>query len=378
MQHHEGGIVQKIMIKDGDHVSAGQPLIMLDDTQVRAEFDVLNDQYFELKAERARLESELQQKSSIDFPDELARNISIGNARSVLSGQVQQFDLRRAAQVGQRRIISEKIAQLESQISGAEAQERSDEIQRSSILKEAKALESLVDRGVVARPRLLQLQRSAAAFDGQVGELTGSIARSRQAISEQRQLEVQLDRDRLAQIANDLHTSEVKISEVGPRLASTAERLKRLELRAPYAGRIVSLTVFSTGAVIAPGEKVLDIVPDEETLVVEAQVGVEDIADIHTDAPAEIRLVAYKQRTTPIMHGQISRISADRLTDKRNGLPFYSVEINLNKDELNSMPGIKLYPGMPTSVMIPTIERSAFDYLTSPLVSAFDKSFRQK
>jgi len=379
LQHHDGGIVKKIMVRDGDHVRQGQVLIGLDDAQIRAELEIVEQQYFESRAVQARLRAELDQKVAVAFPDDL---ISISSERvdikSILSSQIRQFELRRTALDGQRQIVAEKIAQLDAQISGAEAQSESNRSQRESVVKEGESLAPLVDRGIVAKPRLLQLQRNAAAFDGQIGELSSAVARNRQAIAEQKQLAAQLDRDRQSDIAKELRSAEAKIAEIAPRLASIRQQLARLELRAPYGGRVMSLSVFSTGAVVAPGEKVLEIVPDDETLIVEAQVSVEDIADVHPGSQAEVKLIAYKQRTTPSVHGKIVRVSADRVTDTRNNSVYYLIQVLINENELRELPAVKLYPGMPAAVMIPTIERSAFDYIVGPLVSAFDNSFRQK
>ena len=376
LQHHDGGIVKRIMVRDGDTVSAGQILIALDDTQPRAEFDILDQQYIDLLATEARMQAELAGEASVTFPPDV---VTLAAARkNVLAGQVQQFELRRAALDGQRRIIGEKIAQLEAQIQGAEAQLGGSRAQRDSIRAEAASLAPLVEKGIVAKPRLLQLERSASSFDGQMGELASTIARNKQAIAEQRHLASQLDKERSADTSKELRAVQARLAGVVPRLNNAKQQLARMELTAPYGGRVVGLTVFSTGGVVSPGEKVLDIVPDHETLIVEAQIGVEDIADIRPGARAEIRLLAYKQRTTPSLIGEVLQVSADRLLDNRNGSPYYLAQIRIGDGQLANAPGIKLYPGMPASIMIPTIERSAFDYIVGPLMTSFETSFRQK
>ncbi len=376
LQHHDGGTVKKISVREGDKVDAGQVLIHIDDTHVRAEFDILDQQYIELRAADARMQAELAGDTKVTYAPDLV--VAAQAHPSILASQIQQFDFRRQALDGQRRIIAEKIAQLEAQIVGADAQVSGQRAQRDSVKGEATSLGPLVERGVIAKPRLLQLERSAAAFDGQIGELTSSIARTRQAIAEQRQLIAQLDKDRSAETSKDQRATQARLSEIIARLTNAKQQLARMEVRAPYAGKVVGLTVFSTGGVIAPGEKILDIVPDQENLIVEAQIAVEDIADIRPGARAEVRLLAYKQRTTPALGGEVTVVSADRLMDNRNGSPFYLAQIRIHDGELEGVPGMKLYPGMPASIMIPTIERSAFDYLVGPLITSFDKSFRQK
>lgn len=376
LQHHSGGTVKRITVRDGETVAAGQILVSLDDTQARSEFDILDQQYAVLLATEARMQVELAGQSAVSFPADLTAMAA--SHPGVLAGQVQQFELRRAALEGQRRIIGEKIQQLEAQNQGAEAQSSGNRAQRDSVKSEAATLAPLVERGVIAKPRLLQLERAAASFDGQIGELASTIARNRQAIAEQQQLASQLDKDRSAETAKELVSVKARLAEVVPRLTTAKHQLQRMQVRAPYAGRVVGLTVFSTGGVIAPGEKILDIVPDHETLIVEAQIGVEDITDVTPGSRAEIRLLAYKQRTTPSMSGEVIQISADRLLDNRNGNPYYLAQIKIESGQLENMPNIKLYPGMPVSVMIPTLERSAYDYIVGPLMISFDASFRQK
>jgi HlyD family type I secretion membrane fusion protein len=152
----------------------------------------------------------------------------------------------------------------------------------------------------------------------------------------------------------------------------------RMEIRSPYAGRVVALNVFSVGGVIQRGDKILDIVPDQDSLTIEAQVAVEDISDVHPNMRAEVHLTAYKQRIVPIIHGDIVQVSADRLTDPKTNNPYYTAFVRIDLGELADMPNIRLYPGMPATVMIPTIQRTAFDYLVGPLVMSFNHSFRQK
>jgi HlyD family type I secretion membrane fusion protein len=166
--------------------------------------------------------------------------------------------------------------------------------------------------------------------------------------------------------------------EVIPKAMNAKAVLGRMEIRSPYAGRVVALNVFSVGGVIQRGDKILDIVPDQDSLTIEAQVAVEDISDIHPNMRAEVHLTAYKQRIVPIIHGDVIQVSTDRLTDQKTNNPYYTAFVRVDQTELADMPNIKLYPGMPATVMIPTIERTAFDYLVGPLIMSFNHSFRQK
>jgi HlyD family type I secretion membrane fusion protein len=179
-------------------------------------------------------------------------------------------------------------------------------------------------------------------------------------------------------VASDLSETRAKLLDIMPRLQNARAALERVTVRAPYSGIVVGLSVFSVGGVIARGERLLDIVPEGTPLVVEAQIGVEDIADLRPGMTAEVHFTSYKQRTTPLIHGRIAEISADRLTDERTGLAYYKALIAVDPKELAATPEIQLYPGMPATVMITTTGRTALDYLIGPLSASFDRSFRQK
>src|SRR6266403_602550 len=376
VQHLDGGIVKELYVKEGDKVGAGDVLVVLDETQAQAEYDVLSQQYMVLRATEARLLTELDHRSELVLPEDLKTQDSY--FKSVWNGQVSQFESRRAAIEGQRSVIREKINQLGSQIVGAEAQVKAFTDQISSIHAEAKDIAPLVERGLIARPRILQLERTAFGLEGQIADAKANIAKARQAIAEQEQQIAQLDNDRMADITKDLRDTQAKMLEVLPKAMNAKAVLGRMEIRAPYAGRVVALTVFSVGGVIQRGEKILDIVPDQDSLTIEAQIAVEDISDIHPNMRAEVHLTAYKQRIVPIIHGDVIQVSADRLTDPKTNNPYYVAFVRIDENELAAMPNIKLYPGMPATVMIPTIQRTAFDYLVGPLVMSFNHSFRQK
>ena len=376
VQHLDGGIVKELPIKEGDKVSAGDTLIVLDETQARAEYDILSQQYVVLRATEARLLTELDHRSELVMPEDLKTQDSY--FKSVWNGQVNQFESRRAALEGQRSVIREKINQLGSQIVGAEAQVKAFTDQISSVRAEAKDIASLVARGLIARPRILQLERTAFGLEGQIADAQANIAKARQAIAEQQQQIAQLDNDRMADVAKDLRDTQAKMLEVLPKAMNAKAALGRMEIRSPYAGRVVALTVFSVGGVIQRGEKILDIVPDQDLLTIEAQIAVEDISDIRPNMRAEVHLTAYKQRIVPIIHGDVIQVSADRLTDPKTNNPYYVAFVRVDEAELAALPNIKLYPGMPATVMIPTIQRTAFDYIVGPLVMSFNHAFRQK
>lgn len=378
VQHLDGGIVKELHVREGERVLAGDLLIVLDETQTRAEYEVLTQQYAMLRATEVRLLTELDHRSDLVLPSDLKARSEYPYFTSVWNGQLSQFESRRASLEGQGSVIREKINQLRSQIVGAEAQVKSFSDQISSVRNEAKEIAPLVERGLIARPRILQLERTAYGLEGQIADTNANIAKLRQAIAEQEQQISQLDNDRMTDVSKDLRDTQARLLEVIPKALSAKAIMGRMEIRAPYTGRVVGLNVFSVGGVIQRGDKILDIVPDEESLTIEAQVAVEDISDVHPNTRAEVHLTAYKQRIVPIIHGDVIQVSADRLTDPKTNSPYYTAFVRIDRDELTTMPNIQLYPGMPATVMIPTVQRTAFEYIVGPLVMSFNQSFRQK
>jgi HlyD family type I secretion membrane fusion protein len=378
VQHLDGGIVKELRVKEGDRVTAGDVLIVLDDTQARAEYDVLWQQYLVLRATEERLRAELAQQPALTIPDDLKALADDSVFSGVWRGQVHQFESRLAALAGQRNVINEKIAQLEAQITGAQAQAKAYRAQFESVKKEREDIEPLVKRGLIAQPRYLQLERSGAGLEGQEADTLANIAKARQAIAEQMQQMAQLDYDRMTEVSKDLRDTQAKLLEVIPKLSNAKAVLGRMDIRSPYSGEVVGLNVFSVGGVIMRGDKLMDVVPERDSLIVEAQIAVEDIAHVHPDMNADVHLIAYKARITPVVRGKVMQISADRLTEKRTDNPYYVALVRIDEKDLTEIPNVRLYPGMPATVMIQTVERTALDYLVGPLVMSFNRAFRQQ
>ena len=257
VQHLDGGIVKELRIKEGAMVRAGDVLIVLDDNQARAEHEVLSQQYVLLRLTDERLRTEFIRGEKLVLPAEFKDSADDPDVKSMWAGQISQFESRAAAIDGQRRVIQEKIAQLESQIQGFEAQLKSHSAQLESVRQELESLLPLLEKNLISRPRYLTLERSGMALDGQAADTRANIAKSRQAIAEQLQQIAQLDNDRMNEISKELRDTQAKLLEVIPRRANARAVLSRVVIRSPYNGRIVGLTVFSIGGVINRGEKIL-------------------------------------------------------------------------------------------------------------------------
>jgi epimerase transport system membrane fusion protein len=378
IQHLDGGIVKELLVKEGSRVEAGQTLIVLEDAQARATVEVFAQQLDVLHAQEARLLAERDGEPSISFLKELLARQDDPDIRKLLGTETKQFEIRRTGLDGQISVLKQKAEGMKEQIRGAQAQQTAVKEGVVLIALELKDQHALLAKFLTQRPKVLELERLASNLRGQEGEIAGSIARMRQAIGETELQIIQARNDRMTDVAKDLREAQAKIADLIPRLHAAQDVLDRTKIRTPYAGYVVDLSVFSVGAVILRGEKIMDIVPIKNDLVVQANVSVDDVNDVHLGMRAEVHLTAYKQRIIPIIHGDVVDLSADRLTDKRTGTPYFTALVRLDQTELAASKGVELYPGMSAMVIIPTDKRTALDYLIGPVVASFDRSFRQK
>ncbi len=378
VKHLDGGIVKELLVKEGDRVEKGQLLIRLDETDARARIDIFSGQYDSLKALESRLLAERDGLDTIRFPDFLLDRAGDDNVFEMLAGQINVFETRRASLAGQIAVLQQRIAQLRTQIGGFQAQKRSQERQLELIREELAGTRELHEKGYAPKTRVLALERKAASIEGESGELIADIARTRQAIGEAKLQIAQLQKERLAEATTELRDVQTRLGEVEPRLRWAEETLSRTELAAPEAGYVLGLTAFTVGGVIASGERVLDIVPADSALIIEARIQPSDIDDVYAGMPAEVQLTAYKRRVVPTVDGVLTWVSADRLTDDRSGEAYYVAYVEIDPESLAEVGEIRLYPGMPAQVMIATGARTALDYLIGPLTSSFDRAFREQ
>jgi len=378
VKHLDGGIVKELWVKEGDRVKKGQLLIRLDDSDARAKVDIFSGQYDSLKALESRLLAERDGLDTIRFPDFLLDRGGDANVAEILTAQVNVFETRRASLTGQIAILRQRIAQLRTQITGFQAQKRSQDRQLELIREEHAGTRELYEKGWSPKTRVLALERKIASLEGRIGELIAERARAHQVIGEAKLQIAQLQKERLAEATTELRDVQTRLGEVEPRLGLAKEMLSRTELAAPEAGYVLGLTAFTVGGVIASGERVLDIVPADSALIIEARIQPSDIDDVYAGMSAVVQLTAYKRRVVPTVDGVLTWVSADRLTDDRSGEAYYVVYVEIDPESLAEVGEIRLYPGMPAQVMIATGARTALDYLLGPLTSSFDRAFREQ
>ncbi|WP_375592755.1 HlyD family type I secretion periplasmic adaptor subunit [Algihabitans albus] len=377
VQHLEGGVVSQLFVKDGDSVEAGQLLLSLDATQVRASLGVLRANLDAALAERARLVAEREEKAAIVFPDALIERGEDPGVQETVTGQNRLFEARLAAFEGRVEVLRQRIAQLKEEITGIEAQQRSKTRQVALIGEELAGLQELFAKGLTEKPRILALQRDQARLEGERGEHLAAIARAKKAIGETELEILQSTLQRQEEISTSLREVQTRILDLSERIAAARDRVDKIELRAPTAGVVVSLAITTEGAVLQPGETVLEIVPHDTRLVIEAKLRPDDIDSVAVGQTARLRLTALVQRTTPTLTGRVIYVSADRLEEQRSGEPYFLALVALDPDQIARLEGQPVLPGMPAEVMVETGARTALDYLVQPISDTLAKAWRE-
>jgi HlyD family secretion protein/epimerase transport system membrane fusion protein len=376
VQHLEGGIIHELMVRDGDEVQAGQPLLILATAQPRASFDILLGQQQTLRAMQARLVAERNGREAPSFPFDL-RTASL-DLRAATEGQLQIFNTRRELHEARKRVLKQRIEQLLEQIRGYEAQVASASRQLELFVKEIAGKAELQRKGLIPLPTLLALQRAEAEISGRRGEYIAMIARTRQQIGETELQLLSLDSERSDQITNELDKTRVELANITERLTASEDVLARTAITAPVAGTVVNMKFKTIGGVIQRGEPILDIVPSEDKLLIKARVSPTDIDVVHTGLEARVHLTAYRSRNLPRIAGVVRYVSADRIVEEKTGTPYYMTHVEVSREELARLgPEIKLMPGMPAEVLIVTGQRTMFQYMFQPFLDAIRRSFRE-
>jgi len=378
VQHLEGGIVRGILVAEGARVEPGMPLVVLDQTQARSALDTMRSQQDELLAREARLLAERAGADAVEFPPSLTDRADDPRIADLIDGQRRLFAARWESLRGQVDILVQRTGQLDAEAEGLRAQVASTESQLALIAEEMQDARSLVSKGLERKSRLLSLERETANLGGRRGEYLASIARSEQRRGETTLQILDLRNKRVEDLAKELREVQGKLRELEERRHAAEDILDRTVVRAPVAGTVMNVQVHTSGGVIGAGKPILDIVPDDDSLLIEAKLRATDIDSVHTGLPARIRLTAFKQRTTPVLSGRVTYVSGDALTDQRTGTTTYSAHVVVDRGELERAGGLSLQPGMPAEVMIVTGRRTAADYFLSPLTDSFARAFREE
>lgn len=375
ISHLEGGIVKEILVHEHDQVKAGQVLIRLDPTVPQASLDLYRGEMMASEALAARLKAERDGAAAIDFPQTLAADKD-PRAAAAMTAERHVFTARREQLEGQTKILQQKSGQLDEEIHGLNAEIKAQETQLRLISEEIGAVQLMVNRGLEPKPKLLALQRQAAEIDGMRGQNIAKVAEAKQQQGEAQLRVIDLRAQMLSDDVTKLSEEETKINDLHEKIRAADDTLRRIDIKAPVAGQVDGLKVFTVGGVISPHEAVMDIVPSNDVLAVDAKVSPNDIDVVHPGLPVTLKFTALDQRSTPTVEGTVSTVAADHTIDEKTGQAFYVVRIAIGSTaELPKK--VVLQAGMPVEAMIRTGSRTFLEYLAKPITDFAGRSLHE-
>lgn len=383
VQHRDGGVITALNVHEGKTVRKGDVLLRISASELVASERSTTAEILTLQAQRMRLLAERDHAPAMSEPAEFARLSKEDRALADEAMRAQRllFQARRNAIGIERSVLDQRIRQHAEQIHGYGSQIASNRKQQALIGDELAGLKGLVDRGFVSINRIRAIERSAAALDGEHGSYRADIARSSEAIGEARMQSVSLDKQMLEEVAGQLRDVQMRLDELQPKLIATREQLARSIVRAPASGRVVGLKLFTVGGVVNPGETVMEIVPQDRALVIEARVAPNDADDIRPGMSTQVRFTALQERNLPILHGRIVKISADSFEDDRTGMRYFNAEVIVPPAELAKIRKVRadggIRAGLMAEVMVPLRKRTALAYLMEPLTQTLWRAGRE-
>lgn len=378
VQHLEGGIVQKIFVQEAAFVQIGDPIIVLENVEFNSSVAVLEQRKAVLEAVISRLIAEQTYSESLKFPDNLTESDDplISGA---LQTQINIFNDRRSIFMSQTEIFEFRAHQLTAQAEGYQMQ--LDALERRLVLR-TELLERMrtgEERGVVENNRLSEMQDSVIQIEASIGEVISEIAQVKAAAGEAQLSIIKLKQEYSERANTELKQARAELNEVDEQLNVSRDRLRRTTILAPTTGRVQNLMVTTPGSVIRPGEVLMEIIPSDETLLVDARVAPVDVSNVRPGLETEVRFTSFKNKLSDIVLGQVQSVSADVMTSGDSSHPpYYLARIKVDEASMTAEVREGLTAGMPADVVILTGERSVLQYITSPLMDAFSKSLREE
>lgn len=378
VQHPDGGVVESIAVSEGTHVAAGTVLMTLDGTLLRSELSIVESQFFETLARRGRLEAERDDLDAPSFPAELEAAASANpEISALLQGQLSFFEARVETLEQMKDQLDRQLIQISNRARGIEAQVVALELELGHLDEELTGQEKLFAQGLTQNARVLNLKREDARLRGRLGELAAEEAQTESAVSEVAMEKLRLHTERREMAQAELRELAVQELELAERRRSLAERIARLEIRAPVSGVVHDLQITTPRAVLRPAESLLFLVPQDRPLIIAARVETTDVDKIHVGQEVRMMFPAFSARTTPELLGQVSLVSADALRDERSQMSYYRVEIKVSEEEIAQLEGQSLLPGMPVETFFTTGNRTPIAYLVQPFMDYFARALRE-
>ncbi|MEO3386188.1 HlyD family type I secretion periplasmic adaptor subunit [Mesorhizobium sp. CAU 1741] len=380
VQHLEGGIVSEILVQEGNTVDAGDILVRLDAKQAQGNHAVLSTRLAFLKATEARLEAESMGEDEIQFPPEVLGAISPGVPEPLfIKLQRNIFEDRNTTRDGQISILKVRAEQLQEEIVGLEAQRQAFERQVSSIGEEIVRVTRGQEGGYVATNQVAQLSRTSMEMEGNLGQVISSIAKAKQSIAETELQILQIDQEFAERASSELRDIRDQVQEVSERVKQAKDILDRTVIRAPVHGMVQNIQIHTTSGVIRPAEQIMDIIPLDDDLIINARVRPVDIDNVDIGNMAEIRFPAFSSRTTPVIFGSVQVLSQDIIQPEDTRVePYYVARVEVAEADIPSQIRGRLVPGMPAEVIFVAGERTLVQYLVKPLQDAFSKGLLEQ
>jgi HlyD family secretion protein len=371
-----GGVIGEILVKNGDHVAAGDLVVKLDDTQMRASLGIIRSQLAEMLGRKARLVAERDAADRVQFPADL---IAIGaEAERVMEGEQRLFEARTISADGQKAQLGERIKQNEEEIKGLKVQ-REAKIRESTLIREeVSRVSNLFQQNLLPVTRVIALQREEVRIGGEIGAFTAQIAKLGGQIAEGRMQISAIEQTKSSDAQKELRETEARIAELQERKIAAEDQLRRIDMKAPIDGIIHELSVHTIGGVVGLGEQLMLIVPSDAALSIEIHVPASEIDQVRIGQSTVLRFPAFNQRTTPEIKGTLTTLSPDISRDPQTAQSYYTARITPAADAVAQLDGRKLIPGMPAEAFIETAPRTALSYLIKPLLDQFQRAFRER
>lgn len=379
VQHLEGGIVTSLPVRDGDYVEKDQIVMTLDDTQAKSQLEIVHGLYYVAMAREARLIAQRDQLDAVVYPDFLLELTDDSRVKEAMDVQTQIFRVRKEAYENELALYAQQVEQLESQLEGLESQKKASQRLVNSYGAELRDLKDLEKKGYAERRQVRELARQVAENQGELGDLISRIASTRSEVVAAKLQSLQLQKELQREVAAELDGVRERLFQLVEQRQALQDTLERTVIRAPQSGTVLGLAVHTIGAVIREGDTLMNIVPEDERLVVEAKVTPIDIDRIQVGQTADIRFSAFKMRETTRILGRLINVSADSIVDENDAeqRAYYLAIVEITQEGLQQLidKDLKLVAGMPAEVFINTGERTLIEYLADPLVNTVARSF---
>ena len=378
VQHRTGGIIDQIYVKEGDHVTAGQILVRMNDVQVKAQTEITRTQLITARTVKARLLAERDRQNTIEYPADLLAMQHDQRVQNNINTQNQLFKSRMLAMEHEIAAIDENIAGLTVQLQGLEASRASKKQQLEFLQEQLINLRELSSDGFVPRNRVLELERTNVQLTGEISAETGNIGRIQRQISELNQRRVQRFQEHQKEVRQQLSDIQREADSLTSQLISHEFELDNVLVKAPTEGIVVGINVFTEGGVISPGFRLMDIVPSDDPLMITGRVPVHLIDKVHPGLPVDLIFSAFNQNKTPNIPGEVLQVSADRLTDERTDEPYYQLKAKVTPEGMALLTHHQVRAGMPVDIFVKTGERSLMNYLFKPILDRLHASMSEE